>query len=217
MTDFTINADFVRVLEGSLKDAEVGRLFVAMCNYALTGAEAELRGNERMLWAGAKLMIDGSLIVNDPTVKINGQTVKKHTYILNNTEINKDSFENSTNKKTKKRTLTEYSVEFEHFWTEYPKERHVDKQIAYKAWQKINPDDALVEKIIESVKAWKQCEQWDDPQFIPHPSKWLNCKRWESTPPERKQKNPALRYKQTPISQDDFDAMTVNLSEIRFD
>ena len=216
MKEFTINADFVRVLEGSLKDAEVGRLFVAMCNYALTGAEAELRGNERMLWAGAKLMIDGRLVVTDPTVKINGQTVKNHTYIRE--RDNKDSScIDSTNKTTKKRTSTDYSVEFEHFWMEYPKDRRVDKQIAYQAWQKIDPDEELVAKIVESVKAWKQCEQWSDPQFIPHPSKFLNCRRWESNPPERRPKNPALQYKQSPINTDDFDAMLVNLDEMRLE
>lgn len=200
MTEFTINADFVRVLECSLKDAEVGRLFVAMCNYALSGTETELRGNERMLWAGAKLMIDGSLTVSE-------KSVKNHTYIR----------EEDSTKKTKKHNSTEYSVEFEHFWTEYPKDRRVDKQIAFQEWKKINPDDALVATIIESVKAWKKCEQWQEPKFIPHPAKWLKNRRWESTPPVSKPKNPALQYKQSPINAEDFDAMLVNLSEMRLE
>ena len=41
MTEFTINADFVRVVE-QLKDAERGRLWTAMCKYALTGEDTVL-------------------------------------------------------------------------------------------------------------------------------------------------------------------------------
>jgi hypothetical protein len=50
-------------------------------------------------------MIDGSLIIVD-------EPVKKHT-INNNNNINNSS----SNKNTKKHTLTEYDVAFEHFWT----------------------------------------------------------------------------------------------------
>jgi len=38
----------------ALKDAEVGRLFVALIKYAETGIEPKLPGNERYLWAIAK-------------------------------------------------------------------------------------------------------------------------------------------------------------------
>ena len=211
MTEFTISADFVKVVE-SLGDAEVGRLFVAMCEYALSGTEAKLRGNERMLWAASKLMIDGSLIIVD-------ESVKKHTINNNN---NNNINNSSSNKNTKKHTLTEYDVAFEHFWTEYPKDRRIDKQLAYAEWKKINPDDELVEKIVESVKTWKKCEQWQDPQFIPHPAKFLKLQRWEAAVPGRKKK---FDYESNPISEEDFNALCVNLdeqtdvnmNEIRFD
>lgn len=50
--------DFLPVLS-TLNDAEVGRLFIAMLNYAATGEEpAEFQGNERFLWAVAKRDID---------------------------------------------------------------------------------------------------------------------------------------------------------------
>ena len=208
MTEFTIKASFVKVMS-ALKDGERGRLWTAMCNYALTGEDTELTGNERVLYPAAKLMIDGSLVVSE-------KPVKNHT--IYRERDNKDSTcIDSTNKTTKKHTNTEYSVEFEHFWTEYPKDRRVDKQIAFQEWKKISPDDALVATIIESVKAWKKCEQWQEPKFIPHPAKWLKNRRWESTPPVSKPKNPALRYEQSPINTDDFDAMLVNLDEMRLE
>ena len=49
--------DFADKLE-LLGDAERGRLFTAMLKYAESGAEPELKGNERFLWATAKADID---------------------------------------------------------------------------------------------------------------------------------------------------------------
>ena len=49
--------DFVKSLE-PLSDAECGRLFKSMLEYAETGAIPELRGNERFVWPAAKSKID---------------------------------------------------------------------------------------------------------------------------------------------------------------
>lgn len=63
------------------------------------------------------------------------------------------------------------------FWHGYP--RKVGKGAAEKAWDKIHPDDSLAEKILAAVSA----QQWSpDTRFIPHPSTWLNEKRWEDEP-----------------------------------
>ena len=43
---------------GDLGDAERGRLFTAMLQYAETGEDPDLRGNERFLWKTAKKQID---------------------------------------------------------------------------------------------------------------------------------------------------------------
>lgn len=50
-TDFAEKIDL-------LSDAEVGRLFKSMLEYAANGTESELKGNERFLWSMAKLEID---------------------------------------------------------------------------------------------------------------------------------------------------------------
>lgn len=65
---------------------------------------------------------------------------------------------------------------FSEFWSAYP--RKVGKSEAGKAWQKHKPDLAVVLKALE---AQKQSDQWqrDGGKFIPHPSTWLNQKRWE--------------------------------------
>lgn len=68
---------------------------------------------------------------------------------------------------------------FLRFWTVYP--RKAGKQAAVKAWKKLDPDDALTERILSAVAAQRQCAQWtkDGGQFIPYPATWLNQGRWE--------------------------------------
>lgn len=68
---------------------------------------------------------------------------------------------------------------FERFWKEYP--RKAAKQNARKAWDKLNPDEALTEQIIASVERFRLDPQWtkDNGQFIPHAATFLNGKRWE--------------------------------------
>jgi hypothetical protein len=63
--------------------------------------------------------------------------------------------------------------DFEKFWTAYP--RHVGKPKAKQAFQA-----AIVKTTIDAILAalkW-QCEQWTDPQYIPHPTTWLNREGW---------------------------------------
>lgn len=72
-----------------------------------------------------------------------------------------------------------YSEEFESLWKEYPKK--VGKGGAYRAWNKIKPDKATLDRMIESVRSQKKSEQWkrEGGQFIPNPETWLNQRRWE--------------------------------------
>lgn len=92
--------------------------------------------------------------------------------------------------KTKTRTKTtsktdegadadEMERRFDGFWNCYPKK--VGKATAQKAWEKLAPDEALFEVIVQAVELQKRSPQWckDGGQFIPNPSTWLNQKRWE--------------------------------------
>jgi hypothetical protein len=67
---------------------------------------------------------------------------------------------------------------FVEFWKAYP--RKTNKDFAEKVFAKLKVDDALLTKMIQAIHAqnktvWKDKEQ----QYIPHPSTWLNGKRWE--------------------------------------
>jgi hypothetical protein len=67
---------------------------------------------------------------------------------------------------------------FVEFWKAYP--RKTNKDFAEKVFAKLKVDEALLTKMIQAIyvqnkSVWKDKEQ----QYIPHPSTWLNGKRWE--------------------------------------
>lgn len=68
---------------------------------------------------------------------------------------------------------------FAKFWAAYP--RKTDKLKAAKAWAKLTPDELLLQRMLEAIATQKQSEQWlrDGGQYIPHPTTWLNGRRWE--------------------------------------
>lgn len=68
---------------------------------------------------------------------------------------------------------------FDAFYAAYP--LHKGRAKAEKAWQSIAPDEALCERIMQAVKAQTASAEWkrENGKFIPHPTSWLNGKRWE--------------------------------------
>lgn len=68
--------------------------------------------------------------------------------------------------------------DFRCFYTSYP--RKIDKLGAWKAWQKISPNNGLVEKIMTALSTDKAGEwKGQEIKYIPHPATWLNRRRWE--------------------------------------
>ncbi|NIF78891.1 hypothetical protein F3J20_16105 [Paraburkholderia sp. Cy-641] len=66
---------------------------------------------------------------------------------------------------------------FDIFWAAYP--RKVEKKDAQKAFDKLCPDDMLLEEILTAVEKAKRSSQWSRKQFIPHAATWLNAARWQ--------------------------------------
>jgi len=67
---------------------------------------------------------------------------------------------------------------FDSFWKAYPKK--TNKEFAKRVFSKLRVDQPLLDKILHSLSIqvrtiWKD----KDTQYIPHPSTWLNGKRWE--------------------------------------
>ncbi|MCX7662199.1 MAG: hypothetical protein N2Z61_00390 [Tepidimonas fonticaldi] len=68
---------------------------------------------------------------------------------------------------------------FDSFWTQYPKK--VARKDAIEAFNKINPDEQLLARMLKRLERDKADIQWikDKGQFIPHPATWLNRRDWE--------------------------------------
>jgi len=81
--------------------------------------------------------------------------------------------------------------EFEAFWQQYP--RKVAKGYARRQWPKARRL-ASFEEIMEGVERYRKEVQGKEPQYIAHPSTWLNGERWtdevgvnrSAEPPARK-------------------------------
>lgn len=74
------------------------------------------------------------------------------------------------------------SEQFEMLWREYPDSRKGNKESAYQAYIQVCPDSAL--SMLESLRQWKQSEQWDkdDGKYIPYLVNWLLRGIWMDKP-----------------------------------
>jgi hypothetical protein len=80
--------------------------------------------------------------------------------------------------RTAVRDTVSISPGFEQFWYFYPKKQ--GKKAAIKAWNKIEPDDLLRDKIYKSLNTQVKSEPWraSKGKFIPHAATWINGERW---------------------------------------
>ena len=103
----------------------------------------------------------------------------------------------------------EMQERFERFWNAYP--RHTAKQNALKAFLKVAPDEALLERMLAAIASQKESDQWtkDGGQFIPHPATWLNQERWNDELPKAAPKKTvvAQQYEQRDYSQQEAEPM----------
>lgn len=99
----------------------------------------------------------------------------------NNTYINTTLKENNISKDILKENLKNnvYEEQFNQFYSSYPKKQK--KQDTEKWFKKNKPSQELFEKMMNSLEAFKNTEDWkkEKGKFIPQPTSWLNQKRWE--------------------------------------
>lgn len=65
---------------------------------------------------------------------------------------------------------------FIYFWSKYP--RKIEKKKAKTKFTKLKPVNGLFDKIITALELDIDSEQWEDINFVPHPTTWLNRERW---------------------------------------
>lgn len=69
---------------------------------------------------------------------------------------------------------------FAAFWQYYP--RGESKQAAIAAWDKLRPDDALIDDIARALKRQMASEEWQRGVGIPYAATYINQRRWEDEP-----------------------------------
>lgn len=82
-------------------------------------------------------------------------------------------------KRIEKNKETNKEKNFDIFWKAYPRKRA--KGQAEKAFDKINPDEPLLARLLKAVGEQAKTQDWqkDGGKFIPYPATWLNGKYWE--------------------------------------
>ncbi len=96
--------------------------------------------------------------------------------------------ENKEKEKGQKQVLTEgndpvvletWETQFNKFYSAYP--RKVKKQKVKEWFMKNTPSNELFSSIMDSLEQFRASRDWqkDGGRFIPHPSTWLNQRRWE--------------------------------------
>ncbi len=107
------------------------------------------------------------------------QANSENEIVIENNNIDTNNIKNDSIKSNTVIQKERLKNQFAEFWKEYP--RKVAKAKAEKAWESVKPTDEVFEKIMQAVRRQKLSEQWrkDNGQYIPHPTTWLNQKRWE--------------------------------------
>lgn len=87
--------------------------------------------------------------------------------------------EETEEKPRKRGEVSGFPPGFAAFWSLYP--RRENKAKAAQAFARIRPDEAQLAAILAGLRRQIASDQWrrDGGQFIPHPTTWLNGRRWE--------------------------------------
>lgn len=168
----------------ALSDAERGRLFIAILEYARSGLEPKLDGREGILFPVFRTTIDRDnkkSAAYSENGKKGGRGNKANESELKQNKANESKMPNirhktKTQDKDKDKDKDNSASPFESFWSAYP--RKVGKQAAKKAFFKVS---VPVKTLIDAVNSQKNSEQWrkDNGQYIPNPATWLNQGRWD--------------------------------------
>lgn len=192
-----------------LTDEEFGRLVRAVGAYASGDEDYAdiITGNERYAFRFLKGQIDRNAEIStarakagankkqqDEAIIINAKEIETNDNKNQQTETNENKPEQTSanspkekekekeknkEKENKKREQERTNALFDRFWFAYP--RHQARSVAQKAFEKQNPDEALLTVMLQAIEKQKASPQWQENggQFIPHPATWLNQRRWE--------------------------------------
>ena len=165
---------------------EKGHLIDAVILYA-SGADGWIdmlqTSGEKIAFRFMRGQIDRNIAISKARSEARSNKTEQNETNDNKTEQNETKFpkekEKEEEKENKKREQEQKTKMFDRFWAEYP--RKESKPAARRAFDKLNPDDALLETMIAAIEKQRASPQWLEAggQYIPHPATWLNNRRWE--------------------------------------
>lgn len=200
--------DWLEVTQ-DLTQEQKGNLIDAAVLYASGGDfQSVLTGVEVIAFRFIKGQIDRNAAISD--ARSRAGSIKKEQNKTNDikTEQTASNSVKENNNKNKKENKNDNDNRFDRFWAVYP--RKVAKPDARKKFDKLNPDDELLEVMIQAVERQKQSDQWtkDNGQYIPHPATWIHQRRWEDEAPKPNVKIfPAQNFQQRDYSDVDRELM----------
>lgn len=109
----------------------------------------------------------------------NCEQLTTNVAVIQSNPIQSESNPNPNPKRNPRGACADSSEDFEKFWTAYP--RKEAKQAAKKAFEKLKPDEGLLDTMLKAIERFKGTQQWqeDGGRYIPHPATWINQRRWE--------------------------------------
>lgn len=182
-SQFTFYDSYFRALSRIRSKSARCDAYDAICRYALSGIEMDLDSMPEAaaiameavlphLAAGRRKAASGSIGGKAKESASNTEAKSKQTE-----SKNKDKKKNKDKNKNKCKSESDFEI----FWDAYPRKAG-NKQTAFAAFCKIA---VPLETLLEAIEKQKKSAQWvkDGGQFIPHPTTWLNGKRWEDDLP----------------------------------
>ena len=67
---------------------------------------------------------------------------------------------------------------FEGLWKFYPEKGRKDRAAAVREWDRLQPDDPLIERIARTLQRQKQSDEWQRGIGIPYLCRYLSHQRW---------------------------------------
>lgn len=195
MSGFICHDDYLQKT-AKLTDEEIGRLFRALMRYHATGVADEVDGRESIAFDFIREDIDRTDAAykakceknrNIRLAAIANERQQPMTNVDDCPQKEKEKEEEYKNKKENDKRAREQEAErFAKFWAAYPRKEAKPK--AQTAFAKLHPDDDLLATMLAAIERQKASDQWqeDGGRFIPHPTTWLNNKRWEDQLPSGK-------------------------------
>lgn len=210
MSGFICHDDYF-AKTSKLSDEEVGRLFRALMIYHATGEANDLQGRESIAFDFIREDIDRT--EEAYRAKCEKNRNNRLSAIDNNRQqplTNVDERSQKEKEKEKRKIKDqEINTMFARFWAAYP--RKESKPAAKRAFDKLKPDEDLMETMLTAIEKQKESSQWQENggQFIPYPATWLNGNRWEDELKQYKQTGKtvyAQQYTQTSYEGEQEDA-----------